>query len=238
MTSPAWLTRVSLSRSASARALVSLIAPDDPARRAETSHRLLWTLFGDTPERSRDYLWREEGQGRFTLLSARPPEDHHALFDPFEPKPFDPAWVIGDRVRFTLRANATVKRRGEKNRSDVVMDAIHALPKGARAGPRREAEQAASRNWLEAQGASHGFAVTHMDCLGYETLAIPRWKKCSKDDEDKDRYQRTSPIKLGVVELEGHLTVTDPAAFSAKLLAGFGRGRAFGCGLMLVARSG
>jgi CRISPR system Cascade subunit CasE len=224
MTSPAWLTRVSLSRSASARALVSLIAPDDPARRAETSHRLLWTLFGDTPERSRDYLWREEGQGRFTLLSARPPEDHHALFDPFEPKPFDPAWVIGDRVRFTLRANATVKRRGEKNRSDVVMDAIHALPKGARAGPRREAEQAASRNWLEAQGASHGFAVTHMDCLGYETLAIPR--------------KGAKPIELGVVELEGHLTVTDPAAFSAKLLAGFGRGRAFGCGLMLVARSG
>lgn len=224
MTSPAWLTRVSLSRSASARALVNLIAPDDPARRAETGHRLLWTLFGDTPERDRDYLWREEGQGRFTLLSARPPEDHHALFDPFEPRPFDPVWLDGDTVRFTLRANATVQRRGEKNRSDVVMDAIHALPKGARAGPRREAEQAASRSWLETQGVHHGFAVTHMDCLGYETLAIPR--------------KGAAPIELGVVELEGHLTVTDPAAFTAKLLAGFGRARAFGCGLMLVARSG
>lgn len=223
MNPPAWLTRVSISRSASARALVQLLVPGGADARVATSHRLLWTLFGDSSERKRDFLWREEGQGRFTLLSARPPEDVHRLFDPFESKPFEPAFLEGDSLRFALRANATVRHRGDPRRRDVVMDAIHALPSGERAGARRVAEQEASRRWLDAQGEAHGFSVAAMACLGYQALSIPR---------DGD------PLRLGVVDLEGYLVVTDPARLTSKLLAGFGRGRAFGCGLMLVARSG
>lgn len=223
MSGVAWLTRVAISRSASARALVQLLIPGDAARRAESSHRLLWTLFGDLPDRERDFLWREDDQGRFTLLSARPPEDHHKLFDNFEPKPFAPSFAAGDTLRFLLRANATKRHRGDPRRRDVVMDAIHALPPGARAGPRRDAEQEASRRWLDAQGSAHGFGVKDMVCLGYETLSIPR---------------KGGDLRFGIVELDGHLTVTDPAAFAAKLLSGFGRARAFGCGLMLVARTG
>lgn len=223
MNPSAWLTRVSISRSASARSLVQMLAPGKADLRAESSHKLLWTLFGDTVERERDFLWREEGAGRFTLLSARPPQDNHRLFDPFEAKPFEPAFIAGDRLRFLLRANATVRHRGDPKRRDVVMDAIYALPRGERADARRTAEQDASRCWLDAQGAAHGFAVTDMVCLGYETLSIPR-----------------SPgrLRLGIVDLEGHLTVTAPVPFTAKVLSGFGRARAFGCGLMLVARSG
>lgn len=223
MSPPAWLTRVSISRSASARALVQLLVPGGADARVETSHKLLWTLFGDSPDRKRDFLWREEGQGRFTLLSARPPQDSHNLFDPFAPKPFEPALAPGDHLRFVLRANATVRHRGDPRRRDVVMNAIHALPSGERASARRTAEQEASRRWLDAQGAAHGFTVTAMACLGYETLSIPRSPK---------------NVRLGIVDLEGHLTVEDPARFTAKLIEGFGRARAFGAGLMLVARSG
>lgn len=223
MSARAWLTRVSISRSASARALVQLLVPGNASLRVESSHKLLWTLFGDTAGRERDFLWREEGQGRFTLLSERPPQDNHHLFDPFDTKPFEPNLAAGDRLRFLLRANATVRHRGDRKRRDVVMDAIHALPKGERAGPRRAAEQDAARRWFDAQGAAHGFGVTDMACLGYDTLSIPR----SPGD-----------LRLGIVELEGRLTVTDPALFGAKLVSGFGRARAFGCGLMLVARSG
>jgi CRISPR system Cascade subunit CasE len=222
MNPPAWLTRISISRSASVRAVAQLLVPDKTDVRADASHKLLWTLFGDTKERRRDFLWREEGQGRFTLLSARPPQDMHKLFDPFEPKPFHPIFSEDDRLRFVLRANATVRRHGDPRRRDVVMDAIHALPKEDRAKARRVAEQEASRRWLDAQGAAFGFTVTAMACLGYQTLSIPRAQ---------------GNLRLGIVDLEGRLAVTDPARFAAKLLSGFGRGRAFGCGLMLVARS-
>lgn len=224
---PFWLTRVSISRAASARALLQLLVPGDADLRMLASHRLVWTLFGDAAERQRDFLWREEGQGRFTLLSARPPQDHHRLFDPFEPKPFEPAFVAGDRLRFLLRANATVRHRGDKRHRDVVMDAIYAVPSGERAAPRREAEQQASRRWLDREGAAHGFQVSRMDCLGYAQTAMPR---------ERDDPRQSGKLRLGIVELEGHLTVTDPAPFTAKLHSGFGRARAFGCGLMLVAR--
>jgi CRISPR system Cascade subunit CasE len=223
MSAPGWLTRVALSRSASARALVQLLAPREPNQRAQSSHRLLWTLFADTAERQRDFLWREESPGRFTILSARPPQDSHSLFDPYEAKPFEPDFHVGDHLRFTLRVNATVRHRGDPKHRDVVMDAIHALPAGERAVPRRQAEQAASRTWLDAQGAAHGFSVRDMACLGYETLDIPR-------PPQRD-------LRLGVLELEGVLCVTDPAAVVAKLRSGFGRARAFGCGLMLVHRT-
>lgn len=223
MSSPAWLTRIALSRTASARALVQLLAPANPGQRVQSSHNLLWTLFGDTAERKRDFLWREDAPGSFTLLSRRPPVDNHNLFGPFEAKAFEPVFAEGDRLRFVLRVNATVRHRGDPRHRDVVMDAIHALPSGERAQPRRSAEQEASRRWLEAQGTTHGFVVADLVCLGYETVAIPHAGK---------------PVQIGVLDLEGDLEIVDPSAFLAKLLAGFGRARAFGCGLMLVRRTG
>ena len=44
-------------------------------------------------------------------------------------------------------------------------------------------------------------------------------------------------IKLGLLDLSGTLRVSDPATFAARLGQGFGRARAFGCGLMLIRRA-
>ncbi len=41
----------------------------------------------------------------------------------------------------------------------------------------------------------------------------------------------------GVLDYEGVLTVEDPVLFLSALTVGFGRARAFGCGLMLVRRA-
>jgi CRISPR system Cascade subunit CasE len=59
-----------------------------------------------------------------------------------------------------------------------------------------------------------------MVCLGYQTLHIAHG---------------AAPIQLGVAELEGRLIVNDPDAFIAAVGRGFGRAKAFGCGLMLIA---
>lgn len=216
-----FITRVAISRAASARALIQLLNPSHGDDRAAAHHRLLWTLFADLPERRRDFLWREDGDGRFLILSSRPPVDNHRLFDLEESKPFDPAIAVGSRFRFALRANATVRHRGNASHRDVVMDAIHTLPPGPkRAAARRETATPAARAWLDKQGAANGFTVDHMACLGYQTLRIAHGK---------------APIQLGVVDLEGRLTVTDPDAFRTALILGLGRARAFGCGLMLIA---
>jgi CRISPR system Cascade subunit CasE len=42
---------------------------------------------------------------------------------------------------------------------------------------------------------------------------------------------------FGRLDLDGVLAVGDPALFLSSLASGFGRARAFGCGLMLIRRA-
>ena len=51
-----------------------------------------------------------------------------------------------------------------------------------------------------------------------------------------DNTRRGGP-RFGGIDLEAGLTLTDPAAFLGRLLGGFGRAKAFGCGLMLIRRA-
>jgi CRISPR system Cascade subunit CasE len=44
------------------------------------------------------------------------------------------------------------------------------------------------------------------------------------------------PTIFGVMDISGVLTIEDPVRFLAAQTAGFGRARAFGCGLMLIRR--
>jgi len=223
-----WLCRARLRRDTAATgSLARLLVPDDQDARTAAGHRLVWALFADGPERRRDFLWREEGPGRFMALSARPPTPMPDLFD-VEAKPFEPLLARGDQLAFSLRANPVVSRteapgrRGKRH--DVVMDALHMLPQAQRAGARLGAVAEAGRAWLIRQGAAHGFAPAEgVGVDGYEPVRIPR---------DGGR-----PARFSQVDFAGRLTVTDPAAFLAALATGFGRARAFGCGLMLIRRA-
>jgi CRISPR system Cascade subunit CasE len=58
---------------------------------------------------------------------------------------------------------------------------------------------------------------------GYRVLRPPRPRKAGQ-------------MRIGVLDFDGVLTVTDPQRFLAALAAGFGRAKAYGCGLMLIAR--
>ena len=51
-----------------------------------------------------------------------------------------------------------------------------------------------------------------------------------------DRGRRARPLRAGVLDLEGLLEIRDPERFLAALAQGFGRAKAFGCGLMLIRR--
>jgi CRISPR system Cascade subunit CasE len=116
------------------------------------------------------------------------------------------------------------------------MHALHTLPPGARAESRGAAIETAGRQWLEAQGARCGFAVPKSgnnlddDSMGpslridgYRVLRPPRPSKGPQ-------------MRIAVLEFEGVLTVIDPNVFLAALVRGFGRAKAYGCGLMLIAR--
>ncbi|POF62907.1 type I-E CRISPR-associated protein Cas6/Cse3/CasE [Novacetimonas maltaceti] len=228
--STAFLSRVTLRRDASVRAIAGLLVPQGEGHQYAAAHQLLWVLFADTPERRRDFLWRQTEAAHYMLLSARAPVDTHGLFE-VETRPFAPVLSPGERLHFLLRANATVDRmtpgRPRSQRHDVVMDALRRVPPGKeRAAARAQVVPRAMAAWLARQGARSGFCPDAGELLvrGCDVLRIPR-------------QQGQGKASFGVVDVEGELDVRDPALFVPALLRGFGRARAFGCGLMLIRRA-
>jgi len=223
-----YLSRLTLDRHAPTAALSHLLDPAEASRAADAHHRLIWTVFADTPDRKRDFLWRAEGGGRFLTLSRRPPVAND-LFAPPEIKPFEPDLRRGDRLRFTLRANATRDRpRGQTGgspgdrRVDVVMDLLHRIPGGDRAIHRDAKAAEAAAAWLTRQADTRGFRLIGLDVEGYTTLDLAR---------------RRTRARLGILDLSGLIEITEPAAFLPALATGFGRAKAWGCGLMLIRRA-
>jgi CRISPR system Cascade subunit CasE len=77
-----------------------------------------------------------------------------------------------------------------------------------------------------AQGQRAGFVVDSDDdavqVMAYRQLQL--------------RRRGATPARVGILDLEGTLTVNEPDRFLERLAAGFGRAKAFGCGLMLIMR--
>lgn len=227
-----YFSRLSLNRNAPTQALSRLLDPDDYNARTDAHHQLIWTLFSDSRDRRRDFLWRADGQGRFYTLSARPPLAND-LFNPPETKVFEPKLAAGNRLRFSLRANATrdraavsrmssAARRGKSRRVDVVMDMLREVPTGARAVERMQRAQTAAKAWIEQQGTVKGFASRSVVVEDYRVLELGRTSRRG--------------LTHGVLDLTGDIEVTDPNAFLPALASGFGRAKAWGCGLMLIRR--
>lgn len=230
-----YLSRVRVRRDPEVAALAPLLDPGgvpaaalDPheqGKRIDAHHRLIWSLFADHAERRRDFLWRSAGSGSFLVLSQRPPTERPALFEPPEVKAFAPELHARDQLAFALRANATRDRKGGP-RVDVVMDALRALPRPDRNESRMRLAQGEGEAWLGRQGARSGFEVRHVVVSDYSVAALPG-----------SVGRRSTQPRYGILEMTGELVVTDPPRFLTQLAGGFGRARAFGCGLMLIRRA-
>ena len=239
------LTRAVLNRQAPEHALRPLLDPVDRGTAFDAHHRLMWTLFPGR-DAKRDFLWRADDKGRFLLLSAREPQ-RSSLFKPLESKPFAPTLAAGDRLAFVLRANATRERRSgphdevapgtrrrprKDRRVDIVMHAmrergIEGGVSGAdsRAARRMDVAMDAARMWLDCQGERRGFSVNELAVEDYRVSKLERQRQGSKE------------ATFGVLDLRGLLTVRNPEIFTGALFTGFGRAKAYGCGLMLVRRA-
>ena len=231
MTGPLYLSRASLRRDASLKALAPLLlgAEGSDHSTRQPGHHLVWSLFADGAGRRRDFLWREMQTGVFLILSARWPRDPHALFDLDEPKPFSPVLAPDDGLAFSLRANPVVRRREPSRRRstkhDVVMDALRAHPAGERARRRLDVVRDQGFAWLDRQARRAGFVVRPNDVQidGYEQCRVAR--------------RGGAPLSYSTVDYTGRLTVSDPPAFLRALADGFGAAKAYGCGLMLIRRA-
>jgi CRISPR system Cascade subunit CasE len=235
-----FISRATLKTDPSIAALGGLLLPEDDDLRLDADHRLMWSLFAGDADAQRDFLYRRDAQSpkrpKFYILSHRPPTQDSVLFD-VETKPFEPHLTEGDVLRFSLLANPTVSvsqpradgRKPRGRRHDVVMAELSKIPPGSRAEARRAIIESAGRGWLERQGVASGFALdtSALTIDGYDQKVVTSHAGGS----------RKGQIRISLLSYEGLLRVVDPAAFRDRLAKGFGRARAFGCGLMLIRRA-
>jgi CRISPR system Cascade subunit CasE len=104
-------------------------------------------------------------------------------------------------------------------------------------GKNRESETAkAARAWIEEQGRKAGFVLVKkpdaddgvfLSASNYDTVRIQRLQGPGY----------AAPATFGVLDFEGLIEVTDPTLLLSRLADGFGKAKAFGCGLMLIRRA-
>lgn len=207
------------------------------------AHQWLWQLFPGQTERN--FLFRQEPQERFYVLSESPPSAQHDLFL-VETKAFDPQILEGQIFDFQIRANAVITR--QKKRYDVLMDAkFQAKERGEPKEKWWSIQTNAACLWLEKQGDKHGFALidplseTFSQWAGEdnESSAMPG-RACVKSYQQHS-FQRQvgqKPIMFSSVDFTGTLKITDVVKFKRALFRGLGKSKSLGCGLMMIKRPG
>lgn len=195
-------------------------------------HQALWQLF-DLPEHSeRPFLYREFerfGQIFYYVLSNIAPLAYHPFFS-IQTKQFAPDLKICQRLGFELRANPSMSYRdesGKTHRQDVLMLARHkALQQGFDdAYVIDDMMQKAGIDWLTKQERNERWGVHFINVQ----LGAYNQHRFLKPNSGKQR-----PIQFASLDYQGILQIKDTEKFWQQLMIGFGKQKAFGCGLMLI----
>jgi CRISPR system Cascade subunit CasE len=196
---------------------------------AYAMHSLIWDLFTDGPDRTRDFIYRQElaeGLPAFFSVSARLPNDRSGVWL-VESKLYAPVVHAGQKLSFVMRTNPVRTKRDENNkqhRHDVVMEAKTRLKEAGSSRPQEsDIVQQAGFVWLATRSEDYGFSVREGDVRadGYAQLMFIKPKG-------------GHPVRISTLDFTGFLTVTDPSKFTESLFRGIGPAKGFGCGLMMV----
>lgn len=201
------------------------------------AHRLIWRAFPQCPERP--FLFNRRAYESLLVQSRIRPDwgfldgsvrVRERTFDPFRLE-------AGSTHSFYLCANPTVERRGFGDRINrrvpVGSNAAHAYRQMGSAeapdfenAPQFEFDDAARlreeglRRWLERQGRRCGFTPCDVE--------VGPTRKRSISPAGRPT------ITLHAAAFAGSLRVDDPAALADACTFGIGRGKAFGCGLLML----
>ncbi|WP_026600475.1 type I-E CRISPR-associated protein Cas6/Cse3/CasE [Methylomonas sp. 11b] len=196
--------------------------PWQQAKNPYQFHQALWRLFPGCEDAERDFLFRVEqvqsGVGTHVLLqSAIKPEGGEQSPLLLAQREFALAIPSGQRLRFRLRANpiktikdsskGTVEKKGKTFTKTVRVPLLH-----------EEQQQA----WLERKV---------QDFAQLETLIV--------QPEPVTYFRKAKEARSGKIQtvlFDGVMTIIDPAEFESQVIRGIGPAKAFGCGLLSIAR--
>jgi CRISPR system Cascade subunit CasE len=180
-------------------------------------HRILWLAFPDAAEQSRDFLFRVEQrtsrQVQVLVQSQRQPTANVENARLLASKSLELNLLEGSQLRFMLMANPVKTIADEQGRLDSKGEV-----KKCRVPLIKEEEQIA---WLKRK--LEGAALVNI--VEIEKQLPLHFRKGSK------------PGKIQPYAFKGVLQVVDAQALQDLLQHGIGHAKAFGCGLLSLART-
>jgi CRISPR system Cascade subunit CasE len=140
-------------------------------------------------------------------------------------EPFLQRVAVGQKWGFRLRANPTFSEPvGPGKRGKV-------CPYGT---PHQQEQ------WLKKRALTHGFKLLHATVTQREirVFSKKRDEQGSENGEGavKDRDKDKDKVTLAMATFEGALRVGDPELLTKALCNGIGRAKAYGCGLLTLAK--
>lgn len=219
-------------------------------------HQALWQLFDLPAGSDRPFLYREYergGQTFYYVLSNLKPNLDHPFFT-IETKAFSPSFFDGQRLAFELRANpvATLKDdNGKPSRHDVLMLAKKSMMAQDfdDAYSIDQAMYEAGVDWITSKARMQAWGVVIHPNLELSAYTQHRLRRTKEDlinqKNSNNRYHadnktnttsntKNKLIQFSSLDYEGALEIQDASLFYEQMIKGFGKQKAFGCGLMLV----
>jgi CRISPR system Cascade subunit CasE len=176
-------------------------------------HRIIWELFPGHSDDSRCFLFRLENYGKpgpqlIYLQSQSQPSPVNGSLSVIDSKSFSPSLSKGQHLRFLVRANPT-KRINDPNKS---------TNQGKVRVPLIDEEE--MKEWLQRQlqdaATLHEVIITRQDRIYFR--------------------KKNHAGKLTTSVFHGAMEVENPELLLNKLKEGIGPAKAFGCGLLSLAR--
>ncbi|WP_019853939.1 type I-E CRISPR-associated protein Cas6/Cse3/CasE [Actinopolyspora mortivallis] len=213
-------------------------------------------VLGGVPDFSTDerVLWRLDGGGshrpELVVLTVDAPDWSHLVEQAGWPgaegrhytvRDYGPVLEeLSEGREFAFRVTANPVQNVPRSDESVSEGAASALPRrqrGRRTGCRTPAAQ---RGWFLERAQRWGFEVPHSPGEGDGEDAAQR---CSPEVRITDRRRHSFPkngrgphVVLSTATFEGRLRVLDRNLLASTLLSGIGPGKAYGCGLLTLAR--
>ncbi len=175
-------------------------------------HRMLWKLFPDRPDEARSFLFRVENYGKPgpQMIFLQSQEQPTPAGGPsiLDSKSFTPKLANKQLLRFLVRANPTKRIKDPKKSTN----------QGKVRVPLIDEEE--MNGWLQRQLQGAGLVKEVM---------------ISRQDRIYFRKKKHAG-KIATVVFQGILEVEDSQLLAGKLTNGIGPAKAFGCGLLSLAR--
>lgn len=185
----------------------------DPADHARGDARTLWRL--DRPDPNTVYLYLvSPGRPDLTHLVEQAGWPTTETWDVREYDGLLNSLAEGQRWAFRLAANPTHSGRKSDDAKET-----------QRFGYLRESEQV---EWLAKRADQHGFAIAAQPD-GAPNLAV-------KNRQTLSFKRGMALVTLTTATFDGILEITDRSAFRRALTGGIGPAKAYGCGLLTLAR--